>query len=107
MNSTEMPELVFWAGCQMLTDILDRAEGLHDDDFFLRIILGHKQPHLVAPIHADQGEPDARVSRRRLDNCSAGRELSFLLCPPNDPNCRAIFYASARIEVFQLGENVR
>ena len=33
MNSTELPPLVFWAGCQMYTDILDRAEGLHAGGF--------------------------------------------------------------------------
>src|ERR1700722_20513237 len=33
MNTVGLPQLVFWAGCQMHTDLLDRAEGLHAGGF--------------------------------------------------------------------------
>ena len=83
------------------------AQRPHDRHFFLGKVLRHKQPHFVAAVHADQRQPDAGISRGRLDNRSAGREFSFLLGAPDDPNRRAVFHAAARIQVFQLGEHVR
>jgi hypothetical protein len=83
------------------------AESPHDRDFFLGEALRHEQSHLVAAIHADQREPDAGVSCGCLDNRATGRELSFLLRAPDDPNRRAVFHTAAGIQVLELGENVR
>ena len=82
------------------------AEGAHDLDLFLGEVLGHEQLHLIAAIDADQRQPDAGISRGRLDDRPAGLELAFLLGAADDPDGCAILHAAAGIQVLQLSEYV-
>ena len=68
---------------------------------------GTNSLHLVSAIHADQRQPDPRIPRRRSTIVPPGRELPFLLRPPDDPNRSPVFHAAARIQILQLGKNVR
>ena len=79
------------------------AEGPHDYGFFLREALRNEECHLVAAVHADQGEADPGIAGGRFNNGSSWPETPFFLGSLNDPDGGAVFYAPARIQVFQLG----
>ena len=82
------------------------AQGPHDDHFFLRKILRHKQPHFVAAIHANQRQANAGVPRGCLDNGATGDQLPLPLGAPDDPDSGPVFHAAARIQVLQFRKHV-
>ena len=83
-----------------------RSQRPHDDHFFLREILRHKQFHFISAIHPNQRQPNSGIPRRRLHYRPARRKLPFLLRPPDNSDGRAILHAPARVQVFKFREDV-
>ena len=66
-------------------------------------MLRHEQHDFVSALNSNQSETDSGITSSGFDDCAPGPEFSIGLGAKNDADGGAIFYAAARIEVFQLG----
>ncbi len=81
------------------------AERLEQTDFLLRHLVGHREDALVAFDRGGDGQADARVAARALDNGAARLEAALALEALDDRNADPILDRPARIENLGLGEH--
>ena len=82
------------------------AQGTHDFDFFLRETLRNEQDNFVSAIDADQGQADSGVPGGGLNNDASTLEQAIFFRTLDNPDCCAVFHASAGVQIFEFGKNV-
>ena len=76
-----------------------RAEGLEQVHFFLRLLVGDGEDHLVAAHGRDQRQAHAGVARSAFDDRAAGLEQALALGFVDHGDADAVLHRAARIQV--------
>src|SRR3984885_15861617 len=82
------------------------AKAPHEDAFLLRKAFRHKKNHLVAAMHANQGQPNPGIPGRCLNDGSTWLQQTATLCVQNHAQRGPVLDAAPGIEELEFGVNV-
>src|SRR5580704_9527706 len=83
------------------------AEGLQEVDFFLGLLVGDGENHLVAAHGGDQRQPHAGVSRSAFDDRAARLQQAFSFGVVDHGDADAVLYGAAGVDVVRFDVDLR